>query len=118
MLLAMARKTFWGSLGKIKRVRRCMRERGVREAEKARRLRLDLTRIWSFELPIMADDGEDFCSLAASIGKGKREQRERRVDFIAGGGLMRLLGSGREQGGVGWCAGFQGRWSGGWRRRC
>jgi hypothetical protein len=117
MLLVMVRKMFWGSLGQIKRVRRCVRERGVREEEKAWRLRPDLTRIWSFELPVMADDGEDFCSLAASIGEGEREQRERRVDFIAGGS-MRPLGSGRVRGGVGWCAAFQGRWSGGWRRRC
>jgi hypothetical protein len=105
-LQAMARTSFWGSLGQTKRVRRCAQERGVRGAEKERQLQPDLTGIRSFELPVLVDDGDKFMQPGGPIRREGKEERERGVrgsyrqllravpSSVAAGGGVRSCGSG------------------------
>jgi hypothetical protein len=98
-------------LGPESGVSGCAEERGSLGAERERRLRSDLDGIWSFELPVLAEDDDELGAYDGVFGSVSRGRRERRSWRLYGGVLKgRRCVTGEVIAG---CFGFQGVKEGG-----
>jgi hypothetical protein len=103
--------SFWGSLRQTKAVRTCARKRERERCRKGAAERPGFTGIWSFELPVMAEDDDELGVYDGVFGSASRGRKERRSWHLYGGVLK---GRGCVTGEViAGCFGFQGVKEGG-----